>query len=131
VARVRVLTVGAYNHIDKIKEEIDKRLCNMSPCVLKPNCVVYKKGFIEFLQYEIEDEVLVQNYEFFFSDTIKLYASDAIVEFIMAYTRFYIVRKIVEEQCAEYLKDEQDQIVEMVRTFFYHPENDVDGSLPN
>ncbi|NLK97217.1 MAG: hypothetical protein GX272_03945 [Epulopiscium sp.] len=126
-----VLTIGAYTHINKIKEYITLEFNKITPKALIPTYTISRRGDINFLYFEIDDDVLAKNYNFFFSDALKLYASSALTNLILDCIRFEIVKEILEVKYLKYSSLERLKILEMVRTFFYEKENNEDARALN
>ncbi|KAE9633403.1 hypothetical protein GND95_09180 [Defluviitalea raffinosedens] len=126
-----VLTIGAYTNISKIKEYISLEFEKITPKALIPTYTIAKKGDIDFLYYEIDDDVLAQNYNFFFSDALKLHATSALTNLIMDFIRFEIVKEILEIHYQKYASIERIKILEMTRAFFYENENNEDPNAFN
>lgn len=119
-----VLTIGAVQNIKKIREYIASEFKKITPKVLIPTYTVSKKGNINFLYYEINDDVLAKNYNFFFSDALKLYASSALASLMLDFIRFDLIKEIIETKFPKYSSSEIQKIIEMIKAFFYEEEND-------
>ncbi|NLM13923.1 MAG: hypothetical protein GX209_09290 [Epulopiscium sp.] len=126
-----VLTIGAYTNINKIKEYLTLEFNKITPKALIPTYTIAKKGDITFLYYKIDDEVLAKNYNFFFSDALKLHTSSALTNLILDFIRFEIVKEILEVKFQKYSSFERIKILEMVKTFFYEKENHEDTKALN
>ncbi|WP_058486153.1 putative sporulation protein YtxC [Defluviitalea phaphyphila] len=126
-----VLTIGAMKNIKKIKEYIDLEFQKITPKILIPTCTISKRGNISFLYYKINDDILAKNYNFFFSDAFKLYASSALANLILEITRFDIIRDILQNKFSKYSSSEHNKLVNTIREFFYSKINDNNKSYLN
>lgn len=121
-----VLTIGAIQNIKKIKSYIDLEFEKIAPKALIPTCTISKKGNINFLYYEISDDILAENYSFFFSDALKLYASSALANLILEFVRIDIIKDILQTKFSKYSSSEHVKLIGMIKTFFYDGENNED-----
>ncbi|NLK21563.1 MAG: hypothetical protein GX308_05670 [Epulopiscium sp.] len=121
-----VLTIGAIRHIEEVEKQISLEFSKITPKALIPTYTSIKKGEIDFLYYEIKDEVLAKNYNFFFSDAIKLYASSSITEIILEFVRFDIIKEILEYKFPKYSHSEHSKIIYMIKSLLTENEDNDD-----
>lgn len=113
-----VLTIGATNYIDIIKEQIEIEFNKITQKELIPTYTFLRKGDINFIIYEISDKELLENYSSFFSDALKLYASYAITNVIIEFIRFDLIKDILEAKFPRYLTFENGKILDIIKDFY-------------
>ena len=67
-----VLTIGAVRDLKKIGDYIALEFQKITPKALIPTYEILQKGDIRFLCYKIDDNILAQNYNFFFQRCVKV-----------------------------------------------------------